>query len=104
MMVASKTDNSQLLGDVLEQGPKGSGYSMEDLNVESFVSDEQHALDLYCRKGGNCCYNFYWPPFRRAYGNPRFSELGRVLTRVALERSCMVLCSFYWGTHGGFEY
>ena len=39
-----------------------------------------------------------------AYGNPRFSELGKVLTKVALERSRMVLCSADWGAHGGNEY
>ena len=39
-----------------------------------------------------------------AYRNPRFSELGRVLTKVALECSRMVLCSRDWGAHGGNEY
>ena len=39
-----------------------------------------------------------------AYGNPRFSELGKVLTKVALERSRVVLCSPDWGAHGGNEY
>ena len=39
-----------------------------------------------------------------AYGNPRFSELGKVLTKVALERSRMVLCCPDWGAHGGNEY
>ena len=39
-----------------------------------------------------------------AYGNPRFSELGKVLTKVSLERSRMVLCSPDWGAHGGNEY
>ena len=39
-----------------------------------------------------------------AYGNRRFSELGRFLTRVALERSRMILCSPDWGAHGGNEY
>ena len=38
------------------------------------------------------------------YGNPIFSELGRVLTKVAPERSRMVLCSADWGAHGGNEY
>ena len=38
------------------------------------------------------------------YGNPRFSELGKVLTKVALERSLMVLCSPDWRAHGGNEY
>ena len=39
-----------------------------------------------------------------AYGNPRFSEVGKVQTKVALECSRMVLCSPDWGAHGGNEY
>ena len=69
------------------------GYSREDLSVELFASDKQHVLDLYCTGGKSCCSIFYWPSFGMAYGNPRFSELANVLTKVALERSCMVLCS-----------
>ena len=71
--------------------------------MELFASDKQHVLNIYCSKGKNCCYNFYWPSFGMAYGNPRFSELGKVLTKVALERSGMVLCSPDWGVHGGNE-
>ena len=93
VMVGSQTEDYQLLGDVLDQGLKQLGYSWEDLNVELFASDKQHVLDLYCSKGKNCCYRFYWPSLGMAYGNPRFSELGKVLTKVALERSRMVLCS-----------
>ena len=100
MMVASKTEDYQLLGDVLDQGLKELGYSREDLNVELFASDKPHVLDLYCSKGKNCCYKFYWPSFGMAYGNPRFSEPGKVLTKVALERSRMVMCSPDWGAHG----
>ena len=72
--------------------------------MELFASDKQHVLDLYCSKGKNCSYKSYWPSFGMAYGNPRFSELGKVLTKVALERSRMVLCSPDWGAHGGNEY
>ena len=72
--------------------------------MELFASDKQHVLDLYCSKGKNCCYKFYWPSFGMSYGNPRFSELGKVLTKVALERSRMVLFSPDWGAHGGNEY
>ena len=39
-----------------------------------------------------------------AYGNPRFSELRKALTKVALECSRMVLCSPNWGDHGRNEY
>ena len=104
MMAASKTQDYQLLGEVLDQGPKKLGYSREELSVELFASDKQHVLDLYCSKGENCCHKFYRPSFGMAYGNPRFSELGTVLTKVALERSRMVLCSPDWGAHGGNEY
>ena len=103
-MVASKAEDYQLLGDVLDQGLKELGYSREDLSVELFASNKQHVLDLYCSKGKNCCYKFYWPSFGMAYGNPRFSELGKVLTKVALERSRMVLCSPELVAHGGNEY
>ena len=103
MMTASKTEDYQLLGEVLDQGLKELGYSTEDPSVELLASDKKHVLDLYCSKGKNCTYKFYWPSFGMVYENPRFSELGKV-TKVALERSCMVLCSHAWGAHGGNEY
>ena len=104
MMAASRTEDYQLLGEVLDQGLKELGYSREDLSVELFASNKQHVLDLYCSKGKICSYKFYWPSFGMAYGNPRFSELGKVLTKVALEGSRMVLCSPEWGAHGGNVY
>ena len=57
-MVASKTEDYQLLGDVLDIGLRELRYSREDLNVELFASNKQHVLDLYCSKGENCCYKF----------------------------------------------
>ena len=104
IMAASKTEDYQLLGEVLDQGLKELGYSREDLSVELFASDKQHVLDLYCSKRKNCSYKFYWPSFGMAYRNPRFSELGKILTKVALERSRMVLCSPDWGAHGANQY
>ena len=104
MMVDSKTEDYQLLEDVLDQGLKEFRCSWEDLNIELFASDKQHVLDLYCSNGKHCCYTFYWPSFRMAYGSPRFSKLGKVLTKVALEPSCMVLCSPDLGAHEGNEY
>ena len=104
MMVASKTEDYQLLRDVLDQGLKEVGNSREDLNVDLFASDKQHVLDLYCSKREICCHKFYWPSFGMAYGNPRFSELGKVLTKVALDRTGIVLCSRNSRAHGGNEY
>ena len=104
MMVASKTQDYQLLRGVPDQGPKELGYSREELNEKLFASDKQHILDLYCSKAQNCCYKFYWPTFGMAYRNPRFRELGKVLTKVASERSRMVMCSPDGGAHGGNQY
>ena len=101
---ACKTEDYQLLGDVLEEGLKELGYSWEDVNVQLFASDKQHVLDLYCSKGNNCCDKIYWTSFGMAYGNARFSGPGKVSTKVALERSCMVLCSPDWGAHKANEY
>ena len=73
MMAASKTEDYQLFGEVLDRGLNELDYSREDLSVELFASDKQHVLDLYCSKGKSCSYKFYWPSFGMAYGNPRFS-------------------------------
>ena len=76
MMIASKTEDYQLLGGVLDLGLKELAYSRKDLNVETFAGDKQHILDLYCSKGRNCSYRFYWPLFGMAYGNPLLIALG----------------------------
>ena len=55
MMVASKTKDCKLVGDVLDKGLKELGYSRKDLNVELFASKKHHVLALYGCKGKNCC-------------------------------------------------
>ena len=77
MMVASKTEDYQLLGDVLDQGLRELGYSWEDLNVELFASDKQHVLDPYCSKGKSCCYKFYGPSFGWPTGTEDSANWGR---------------------------
>ena len=104
MMGASNSEDYQLFGEVLDPGLKELGYFREDLSVELFASDKQHVFDLYCSRGKNCCYKCYWPSFEMAYGNSRFSKLGKVLTNVAFECSRMVLCSPAQGAHGGNQY
>ena len=101
MMVAAKMEDHEVVQDVRDQGPKELGYSTEDLNVELFASNPQHILDLYYSKGRNCSYKIYGPSFGMAYRNTGFSELGKVLTQVALERSRICLCSPDPGAQGG---
>ena len=87
-------------------GPSSKGVWILQRRPEHglVAGDKQHVLHLYCSKGQDCCYTFFWPSFGMAYGNPRFSEVGKVSTKVALERSRMVLCSPNRGAHGGNEY
>ena len=47
MMVASKTEDYQVLGDVLSHSLREPGHSREALKVELFASDKQHVLNLY---------------------------------------------------------
>ena len=103
-MVASNVEDYQILGVVLDQGSKELGYSRGDLKLEPFASDKQHILGLYCSKAKNGCYQSYWSSFEMAYWNPRSSELGKVLTKVALQRFRLVLCSLDRGAHGVNEY
>ena len=70
MMAASKTESFQLSGEVLDQGLEELRYSREDLSVELFASNNQHVLDLYCSKGKNCSYTFYWPFSGSPTGTP----------------------------------
>ena len=70
MMAASKTEDYQLSGEVLDQGLKELGYSREDLGVELFASDKQHVLDLYCSKERTAATNFTGPLLGWPTGTP----------------------------------
>ena len=105
MMAASKTEDYQLLGEVLDQGLKELGYSREGPKcgvVRQGTSSMYWAFTA--ARGRTAATNFTGPLSGWPTGTPGFSELGKVLTKVALERSRMVLCSPDWGAHGGNEY
>ena len=90
--------------DVLDQGLKELGYFPGRPERGAIRQRQATCPGPLLHQGKNCCYKFYWPSFGMAYGNPGFSELGKVLTKVPLEHSRMVLCSPDWGAHGGNEY
>ena len=77
MIVASKTEDYQLLGDVLDQGSKELGYSREDLNVELFANDKQHVLDSTAAKGKFAAMNFTGPLSGWPTGTQDSVNLGR---------------------------
>ena len=71
MMAASKTEDYQLLAEVLDQGPKQLGYSGEDLSVELFASDKQHVLDLYYSRGEKLLLQILLTLFRDGLREPQ---------------------------------
>ena len=104
MMVASKPEDYRTIGRSPRQ--RSEGVRLLQRRTERGVVRQPQAtcIGSLLKQGENCCYKFYWPSFGLAYQNPRLSELGKVLTKVAPESSCMVLCSPDWGAHGGNEY
>ena len=75
MMVASKTEDDQLLGDVLDQSSEGK--TRDDLNVELFASNKQHVFDFYCSKGKIAATNFAGPLLGWPTGTPGSVNWGR---------------------------
>ena len=104
MIAASKTEDYQLLVEALDQGLKELGYSREDLRVELFPATSSMYWTFTAARGRTAATNFTGPLSGWPTGTPGSRKLGKVLTKVALERSRMVLCSPDWGAHGGNEY
>ena len=104
LLAASKLVDYQLDKKVLVEALREMGFTLEDVNVELFATRRQHVLDLYCSPGVNSAYKFYWAALGLCYGNPRFSDLGKVLTKAAWERARLLLCTPDCGASGGNKY
>ena len=61
-------------------------------------------MQLYCSRYLHNAYCFYWKSMALCYANPPFSQLAKVLTKIALEGARVVLCTPDWGTTGGHAY
>ena len=98
---ASKTDyrteNYQLARQVLENGLAAFQVNLDDIQVESFASQQQHIMQLYCSKQLNNALRFFWKAMRLAYANPPFPLLANVLTKIAYEGGRVVMCTPDWG-------
>ena len=70
MMAASETEDYELMGEALDQGPKELGYCREDLSVELFVSDKQTCLGPLLQQGEKLLLQFllalFWDGLREA--------------------------------------
>ena len=85
---------------VLENGLVALQVDLNEVHVELFASKEQHMMQLYCSRYLNNAYRFYWKLMGLCYANPSFSQLGKVLTKIALEGARVLLCTPDWGTTG----
>ena len=80
-----RTENYQLVRPVLENGPAALQADLNEVQVELFASKEQHIMQIYCLRYLNNAYGFYWRSMGLCYANPPFSQLAKVLTKIALE-------------------
>ena len=93
-----RIENYQLVWPVLENGLAALQVDLNEVQVEMSASKEQHMMQLYCSRYLNNTYRFYWKSMELCYGNAPFSQLARVLTKIALEGARPVLCTPDWGT------
>ena len=75
-----RTENYPLARHVLENGLAALQVNLDEIQVESFASQQQDIMQLYCSKHLNNAFRFFWKAMGLAYANPPFSLLGKVLT------------------------
>ena len=80
-----RTENYQLVRQVLEHELAALQVSLDEIQVGLFASQQQHIMQLYCSKHLNNAFRFFWKAMGLAYANPPFSLLAKVLTQIAYE-------------------
>ena len=99
-----RTENCQLVRPVLENGLAALQVDLKEVQVESFASKEQHMMQLYCSRYVNNAYRFHWRSMGLCYAKPPFSQLAKVLTKIALKGARVILCTHDRGTRGEHAY
>ena len=84
-------ENYELAHPVLENGLAVLQGDLDDVQVELFASKELHLMQLYCSQYLNNAYRFYKRAMGLCYANPPFSQLPKVLTKIAFEGARVVL-------------
>ena len=99
-----RTANYQLARHVLVNGLAALQVSLDEIQVESFASQQQHIMQLYCSKHLNNAFLFFWKAMSLAYANPPFSLLAKVLTKIPYEGGRVVICAPDWSCSGEHAY
>ena len=95
-----RAQNYQLVRPVLENALAPLQVDLNKVEVELFASKEQHMIQVHCSRYLNNAYRFYLRSMGLCYANPPFSQLAKVLTKIALEGARVVLCSPERGSTG----
>ena len=82
-----RTENYPLVRPVLINGLAALQVDLNEVEVGLFASTEQHMMQLYCSWYLSNAYPFYWRSMGLCYANPQFSQLAKVLTKMALEEA-----------------
>ena len=98
------TENYQLARHILEKRLAALQVTLDEIQMESFASQQQHIMQLYCSKHLNNPFRFFWKAMGLAYANPPFSLLVNVLNKIAYEGGRVVMCTPDWGCSGGLPY
>ena len=99
-----RTENYQLACHVLENGLAAVQVNLAEIQVELFVSQQQHIMELYCSNHLNNAFHFFWKAMGLVYANPPFPLLAKVLTKIAYEGGRVVMCTPDWGCSGEHAY
>ena len=94
------TENYQLVRPVREDGLAALQVDLNELQPELFASKEQHMMQLYPLRYLDNAYRFCYPPMGACYSNPPFSQLAKVLTKIALQGLRVGPCTLDWGIAG----
>ena len=98
------TENYQLVAHVLENVLAALQVDLNEVQVEFFATKEQHVMQLYCSRYLNNAHRFYCRSMGLCYATPSFSQLSKVLTKIALEGARVIPCTPDWGTTGEHAY
>ena len=91
-----RTENYHLARHILENGLAALQVSPDDIQVELIASQQQHIMQLYGSKHMNDAFHFLWEVMGLVYAKPPFSQLAKVLTKIAYEGGRVVMCTPDW--------
>ena len=85
-----RPENYQSVRPVLGNRLSALQVDLNEVQVELFASKEHHVMQLYCSRYLNNAYHFYWRSMGLCYANSSFSQVAKVLTKIAVDKARVV--------------